>query len=66
MAYEGKDTKLSSFINQASLDDLVAIASQVFGRLASLDEHQQSRFIQEISRDPQTHGLLERMQKQRL
>jgi hypothetical protein len=66
MAHEGTDAKLSSFINQASLDDLTAIASQVFGRLAGLDEHQQSRFIQEVSRDPQTHRLLERMQKQRL
>jgi hypothetical protein len=62
MVFDKTDTKLSEFITQASTNDLTGIASQVFGRVASLDEGEQERFIQQVSRDPQTKRLFERMQ----
>lgn len=62
--FDKTDTKLSNFINQASPEDLSAIASQVFNRVGSLDQRQQDQFAQEIQRDPQAKRVLEQMQQQ--
>jgi hypothetical protein len=55
-------TTLSSFINQAQPEDLSAIASQLFGRVGSLDQRQQDQFIEQVQRDPQAKRLFEKMQ----
>jgi hypothetical protein len=60
--FDKTDTKLSSFINEASPDDLSAIASQVFNRVGKLDQRQQDQFIQQVQRDPQAKRLFEKMQ----
>ena len=62
MDFDKTDTKLSSFISQASPDDLTGIASQLFRRVATLDQTEQDRFIQEVGRDPQAKRLFEKMQ----
>ena len=61
--FDKTDTKLSSFITQASPEDLSAIASQVFGRVGSLDQREQDQFIQGLKSDPQANRLLEQMQQ---
>ena len=63
MVFDKTDTKLSSFINQASPQDLSAIASQLFARIGSLDQREQERFIDEIQQDPQAKRVLERMRQ---
>ena len=62
MVFDKTDTKLSSFINEASPEDLSGIASQVFSRVSTLDQRQQERFIQEIQRDPQAKRIFEQLQ----
>jgi hypothetical protein len=62
MVFDKTDTKLSSFINEASPKDLSAIASQVFSRVSSLASGQQQQFIQELQRDPQAKRFFEKMQ----
>jgi hypothetical protein len=62
MVFDKTDTKLSSFISQASPEDLSAIASQLFDRIGSLDQREQDRLIDEIQRDPQAKRVLERLQ----
>lgn len=63
MVFDKTDTKLSSFISQASPEDLSAIASQLFGRIGSLDQREQDRLVEEIQSDPQAKRVLERMQQ---
>jgi hypothetical protein len=62
MDFDKTDTKLSSFINEATPGDLSAIASLVFRRVETLDQGQQERFIQEVQRDPQAKRVFEKMQ----
>jgi len=62
MVFDRTDTELSSFINEASAEDLSGIASQVFSRVGTLDQRQQERFIQEIQRDPQAKRIFEQLQ----
>ena len=62
MVFDKTDTKLSSFINEASPEDLSGIASMVFSRVGTLDQRQQERFIQEIQRDPQAKRVFEKIQ----
>jgi len=62
MVFDRTDTKLSSFINEASAEDLSGIASQVFSRVGTLDQRQQERFIQEIQLDPQAKRIFEQLQ----
>lgn len=62
MVFDKTDTKLSSFINEASPEDLSGIASQVFSRVSTLDQRQQERFIQEIQGDPQAKRVFEQLQ----
>ena len=62
MVFDRTDTKLSSFINEASAEDLSGIASQVFSRVGTLDQRQQERFIQEVQRDPQAKRIFEQLQ----
>ena len=62
MVFDRTDTKLSSFINEAGVDDLSTIASQLFTRVAALDEREQDQFIQQIQRDPEAKRVFERMQ----
>ncbi len=62
MVFDKTDTKLSSFISQASPEDLSASASQLFSRIGSLDQREQDRLIDEIQRHPQAKRVLERLQ----
>ena len=62
MVFDKTDTKLSSFINEATPEDLSAIASLVFSRVGTLEQGQQERFVQEIQRDPQAKRVFEKMQ----
>lgn len=62
--FDKTDSKLSDFINQAQPEDLTAIAALVFGRVASLEPHEQERFTQELGRDPQAKRVLDQMQSQ--
>jgi len=62
MVFDRTDTELSSFINEASAEDLSGIASQVFSRVGTLDQRQQERFIQEIQLDPQAKRIFEQLQ----
>lgn len=62
MVFDKTDTKLSNFINEASPQDLSAIASQLFSRVGSLDQREQERFIQDVQRDPQAKHVFEKMQ----
>ncbi|MBA3511242.1 hypothetical protein [Sphingomonas sp.] len=62
MVFDKTDTKLSNFINEASPQDLSAIASQLFSRVGSLDQREQERFIQDVQRDPQAKRVFEKMQ----
>ena len=55
-------TTLSTFIDQAQPEDLSAIASQLFGRVGSLDQRQQDQFIEQVQRDPQAKRVFEKMQ----
>ena len=55
-------TTLSTLINQAQPEDLSAIASQLFGRVGSLDQRQQDQFIEQVQRDPQAKRVFEKMQ----
>lgn len=61
MVFDKTDTKLSSFINEASAEDLSGIASLVFSRVGTLDQRQQERFIQEVQRDPQAKRVFDQM-----
>ncbi len=60
--FDKTDTKLSSFIKQASLDDLSVIASQVFSRVGSLDQREQEHFLAQVQQDPEARRLFEAMQ----
>jgi hypothetical protein len=60
--FDKTDTTLSSFIKQASLDDLTVIASQVFSRVASLDQREQEQFLAQVQKDPEARRLFEAMQ----
>jgi hypothetical protein len=62
MVFDKTDTKLSSFISEASPEDLSGIATLVFGRVGTLEQRQQERFIQEVQRDPQAKRIFEQMQ----
>ena len=62
MVFDKTDTKLSSFINVAAPEDLLAIASLLFSRVGTLDQREQERFIQELQRDPQAKRVLENIQ----
>ena len=62
MVFDKTDTKLSNFINEASPQDLSAIASQLFSRVGNLDQREQERFIQDVQRDPQAKRVFEKMQ----
>jgi hypothetical protein len=55
-------TQFRSWIKDASPDDLVRIAPLLFNRIATLDERQQERFVEEVQRDPQSKRVLEKMQ----
>ena len=57
-----RTSKLSSFINEASPEDLSGIASLLFTRIGALEPQQQDRFVQEINRDPQAKRVFEKMQ----
>ncbi len=61
MVFDKTDTKLSSFINEASPQDLSGIASLLFTRVGTLDPSQQDRFIQEVQSDPQAKRVFEKM-----
>ena len=62
MVFDKTDTKLSSFINQASREDLSMIASLVFGRVGTLEPREQDQFIQEVQRDPEAKRVFQKMQ----
>ena len=53
------DTTLSGFISTASPEDLTAIASQVFGRVSSLNPEQQKLFMSNLKRNPEAKRILE-------
>ena len=55
-------SQFRSFINDASPDDLVALAPLLFSRIGTLDERYQERFIQEVKRDPQAKRVFETIQ----
>ena len=61
MVFGKTDTKLSSFINEASPDDLSGIASLLFTRVGALEPQQQDRFIQEVKRDPKAKRVFDKM-----
>jgi hypothetical protein len=62
MVFDKTDTKLSSFIKEASPQDLSLLASQIFTRVGTLEQRQQDQFIQEIRRDPQATRIFEKLQ----
>lgn len=62
MVFDKTDIKLSSFINEASPEDLSGIASLLFTRIGALEPQQQDRFIQEVNSDPQVKRVFEKMQ----
>ena len=62
MVFDKTDTKLSSFINDAGVEDLSTIASQLFTRVGALDQREQDQFIQQVQQDPQAKRVFEKMQ----
>jgi len=62
MVFDKTDTKLTSFINQASPEDLSMIASLVFARVGTLEPREQDQFIQEVQRDPEAKRVFQKMQ----
>ena len=58
-------TNISQFrtwLNDAPPEDLVTIAPLLFSRIATLDERQQERLVQEVRRDPQAKRVFDKMQ----
>jgi hypothetical protein len=58
-------TNISQFrtlLNDAAPDDLVTIAPLLFGRIGTLDQPHQDRFIQGVKSDPQAKRAFEKMQ----
>ncbi len=50
MVFDKTDTKLSSFINEAGVEDLSTIASQLFTRVGSLDQREQDQFVEQVQK----------------
>ena len=51
-----------TFIQNATPEDLVTIAPLLFGRIGTLDQTQQDKFIQKVQSDPQAKRLFEKLQ----
>ena len=51
-----------SWLNNAPPDDLVTIAPQLFGKIGTLDERHQDRFIEEVHNNPQAKSLFKKLQ----
>lgn len=51
-----------TFIQNAPPEDLVTIAPLLFSRVATLDQAQQDRFIQQVQSDPQAKRVFEKLQ----
>ena len=59
------DTNISqfrTFIQNAPPEDLLTIAPLLFSRVATLDQAQQDRFIQQVQSDPQAKRVFEKLQ----
>lgn len=55
-------SQFRSWLNEAPPEDLLTIAPALFGRIGTLDQRFQERFIQEVQRDPQAKRVFEKMQ----
>ena len=64
--FDNTDTKLSGFITQASPEDLTVIATQVFGRVGTLNPEQRKLFIKNLQRDAEVKQVLEQLQQDQI
>ena len=55
-------SQFRTFINEATPEDLVAIASLLFSRIGTLDQSHQQTLIQKIQSDPQAKGVFNKLQ----
>jgi hypothetical protein len=55
-------SQFRNFINDASPEDLVAIAPLVFSRIGTLDPSHQQSLIQKIQSDPQSKAFFNKLQ----
>ena len=62
MVLETNTSQFRTWINDASPEDLVAVGPLLFGRIGTLDQRHQDRFIQEVKKDPQAKQVFEKMQ----
>ena len=54
-------SQFRSLLNEATPDDLVAIAPLLFNRIGTLDQSKQDKLIQQIKSDPQAKTVFEKM-----
>jgi hypothetical protein len=54
-------SQFRSLLNEATPDDLVAIAPLLFNRIGTLDQSKQDQLIQQIKSDPQAKTVFEKM-----
>lgn len=55
-------SQFRTFINEATPEDLIAIAPVLFSRIGTLDQTQQDRFIQQVKSEPQAKRVFEKLQ----
>lgn len=55
-------TQFRTLINDATPEDLVAVAPLLFSRIGTLDQSQQQSLIQKIQSDPQAKTVFNKLQ----
>ncbi len=55
-------SQFRTFINEATPEDLIAIAPVLFSRIGTLDQTQQDQFIQQVKSEPQAKRVFEKLQ----
>lgn len=55
-------SEFRTFINDATPEDVVAIAPLLFSRIGTLDQSHQQRLIQQIQSDPQAKTVFNKLQ----
>ncbi len=62
MVLETNTSQFRTWIKDASPEDLVTVAPLLFGRIGTLEQSHQERFIKQIQQDPQAKRVFENMQ----
>ena len=61
MVTEMSINQFRSWLNNATPDDVVTIAPQLFSRIGTLDQRHQEQFIEKVQNDPQAKSLFTKL-----